>query len=87
MVSWSEAVPLEVIQEIQDVTGASVSEILLSATSACLRDLLIQYSLDMPDSILVTARYCPQVKVFKFILTPMYDRRLVSLVLLELFNR
>ncbi|KAK6643429.1 hypothetical protein RUM43_004934 [Polyplax serrata] len=61
VVSWSNAVPLEKIQAIQDVTGASPSEILITATSASLRDFLVQYSLDVPDTLLTTARYFPQV--------------------------
>lgn len=59
--SWSDPVPLEEIYKIQDVTGASASEIFITAASASLRDLLIQYSLNIPDTLLTTARYFSQV--------------------------
>ncbi|KAL0278493.1 UNVERIFIED_CONTAM: hypothetical protein PYX00_000309 [Menopon gallinae] len=65
VVSWSDPVPLDEIYKIQDVTGASTSEIFITAASASLRDLLIQYSLNIPDTVLTTARYFSQDELMK----------------------
>lgn len=59
-ISWSNPVPVEYIHRIREATGASGCEILLSATSASLRDYFRNLGFPVPSAVLTTSRFIPQ---------------------------
>ncbi|XP_052130922.1 uncharacterized protein LOC113204879 isoform X2 [Frankliniella occidentalis] len=58
VVAWSDPFPQDLIQQMADATGASSSEVCLSALSGALREYFRSHGLAVPENVLTTARYC-----------------------------
>ncbi|CAG2062678.1 unnamed protein product, partial [Timema podura] len=59
VVAWSEPVQLDLVRRIASATGATPSEVLISAVTGALREYFRQFGFPVPDSVLCTARFFP----------------------------
>ncbi|XP_034242144.1 uncharacterized protein LOC117645810 isoform X2 [Thrips palmi] len=58
VVAWSDPFPQDLIQQVAEATGASSSEVCLSALCGALREYFRSHGLAVPENVLTTARYC-----------------------------
>lgn len=58
VVAWSDPFPQDLIQQVAEATGASPSEVCLSALCGALREYFRSHGLAVPENVLTTARYC-----------------------------
>lgn len=64
VVAWSEEVDVELVRRIADVTGATETEILLTATVDVLKEYLRRSAVSVPDDVFATVKYVSQRTVF-----------------------
>ncbi|XP_073974217.1 uncharacterized protein isoform X1 [Rhodnius prolixus] len=64
VVNWSEPVPLETVKEIQRTTGATTSEVVMSAVSSSLRDYFISAGFVVPHTLMTTCHFTPRDDLF-----------------------
>lgn len=62
--NWSEPVPLETVKEIQRTTGATTSEVVMSAVSSSLRDYFISAGFVVPHTLMTTCHFTPRDDLF-----------------------
>lgn len=65
VVSWSQPVSNEIFQAIEEATGATRCDILMTATAAALRDFFLLHDDSAPDVVLAVAQALSQVIFFK----------------------
>lgn len=58
VVAWSDPFPQDLIRQVAQATGASASEVCLSALCGALREYFRSHGLAVPETVLTTARYC-----------------------------
>lgn len=64
VVAWSEEVDVELVREIADVTGATETEILLTATVDALKEYFRRTAVNIPNDVFTTVKYVSQRSLF-----------------------
>jgi len=59
-VSWSPPVPLTLIKQIKQASGASTSDIIMSAATMSLRNFFQTANFQVPDAVMTTCHFMPQ---------------------------